>query len=385
MVRGRELILFFLLFTLGLFLVYAYYNIHQTKDKIYSRVETAQIEQMEQILNNIDNHILKKYKITSKQQLFNTMSNDSARVACEEMTAMLLTSQVKYVYMLHLDASGKFRFLLDASKEDKANFNQKFDVVGDEYEKLYSTKKAQVIRQKNMENLYITYLHPVIANGEVIAVFSVDITTEISREILAAIEPLELFFVVLMIISAFLMTMIIMQLFHYFVTKKKIFTDPLTKTFNRNYLEEILPALNLKRYSLAMIDLDRFKKVNDTYGHKTGDFVLSKAAKMIKHSIRTSDVLVRYGGEEFLLLIDSRSSEVVAFDVCERIRKMIEEEEFYYDGNVIDTTISIGLYNHPLAETSLSEAVKKADAMLYEAKRGGRNIVKVYNGKVDSD
>ncbi len=247
--------------------------------------------------------LLDIYNIKSSDDLVQLFSNEEIRLKYEKNISFVLTPSKKYLYLLSKDKKGRFRFLLDASKTDKANFYQKFDVENKKYKELYSSKQAQVIRQNNIENLFLTYLYPIKANGEVIAILSVDITTKIKYTVLELIKPLETFFIVLIIFIFLLMTMSIIQVFHYFITRKKIFTDPLTQLFNRNYFKEIAPTINLEHYSIAMLDLDRFKTINDTYGHKTGDFILFQSSVIFKNSTRDSDILIRYGGEEFLLRI----------------------------------------------------------------------------------
>lgn len=375
MVKKKELFLFFLLFLLSMFFLYIYSDIKKAKDDIFERIERHQIEQISFTIKNIEKDILNSAEIKTSQDLFSLFSDENMREGYERIISLMLTSNVKYAYILYRDEQNRFRFLLDASENDKATFNQKFDVTADEYATVYKTQTPQIIKQKDIENLYITYLYPIISNGVVVGIFNIDITTNIQKIILESIKPLETFFAVLIIFVLLLLIMTIMQIFHYFVTRKKIFTDPLTNTFNRNYLEEISPMLNLDHYSLAMLDLDKFKVINDTYGHKAGDYVLSKATKVFKASIRDSDILVRYGGEEFLLLINNRGTSESTSDICERLRCSISKELFFYDGNEIKVSVSIGLHKHPSLEKNLQEAIKVADKMLYIAKRGGRNKV----------
>ncbi|MBE0513607.1 EAL domain-containing protein [Sulfurimonas sp.] len=385
MVKKREFGIFFLLFMLGLFFAYVYTDITKTKDDIFKRIQSHQIEQISYILQNIEKDILDNSDVKTSEDLFSMFSKEYVRAEYEHIISLMLTSNVKYAYILYKDEQDKFRFLLDASKTDKANFNQKFDVSSAEYSTLYTTKKPQIIQLNDIENLYLTYLYPITNNGNVIGVFNIDITTNIQKIILESIKPLETFFVVLIIFILLLMAMTVMQIFHYFVTRKKIFTDPLTKTFNRNYLEETAPLLNLSHYSLAMLDLDKFKIINDTYGHKTGDYILSRTSKVFKNSIRDSDILVRYGGEEFILLINNRSKTKSDIDICERVRKNILKEHFLYEGHEINVSVSIGLHKNPYLEKNLQEAIKRADKMLYIAKKSGRNKVICYDEKEISE
>lgn len=381
MVKKKEFIIFFLLFLLAIFFVYIYNDITKAKNDIFDRIENHQIEQISSILKNIEKDIIVSSDIKTPDDLLYMFSNAAIRERYEHIVSLMLTSNVKYAYILYKDDKDRFRFLLDASKSDKSEFYQKFDVTSTEYNTVYEEKKPQVIKQNDIENLYLTYLYPILSNGNVVGIFSIDITTNIQKIILESIKPLETFFAVLIIFILLLMSMTIMQIFHYFVTRKKIFTDPLTKTFNRNYLEEISSMLNLEHYSLAMLDLDKFKIINDTYGHKAGDYVLSLASKIFKDSIRDSDILIRYGGEEFLLLINNRSNNKTNIDICERLRSNISREHFFYDGHEIKVHVSIGLHKHPSLEKNLQEAIKIADEMLYVAKKSGRNRVITYDEK----
>lgn len=384
MVKRKEIFIFLLLLTLSIFFIYVYNDIKTTKKDIYTRIESHQIEQTSTILNNIQNEFISSLNIKNSDDLFNAFKEDKNREKYEGIISLILSANIKYAYILYKDDKDKFRFMLDASKIDKANFYQKFDVDSALYDYVYQTKKIQIIKQKDIENLYITILHPIISNNEVIGIFSVDMTSNIQKTILNSIKPLETFFIILIIFIFLLMLMTIMQIFHYFFTRKRMFTDSLTKTFNRNYLEEMSSVLNLGYYSLAMLDLDKFKTINDTYGHKTGDYILSQASKVFKNSIRDSDILVRYGGEEFLLLINNRGSDESTLDICKRLKNNISKEHFFYDGNEIKVTVSIGLHKHPYLEKNLQEAIKKADEVLYLAKRNGRNRIEIYDEKITS-
>ncbi|ABB44918.1 diguanylate cyclase/phosphodiesterase [Sulfurimonas denitrificans DSM 1251] len=384
MVKKRELAIFFLLFVLGLFLAYTYNDITKAKETIFETIEKHEIEQISLVLQNIQKDIHTNYQIKDKDDLISVFKEQNNRERYEQILSIMLSSDVKYSYILYKDDTNKFRFLLDASKTDKANFNQKFDIDSKEYEIIYDLKEPQIIKQKNVENLYVTYLYPIISNGVVVGFFNIDFTTDIKMIILESIKPLEAFFTILTIFIFIFMGVTLIQIFHYFMTKKKIFTDPLTGTFNRNYLDEIEHVLNLEKYSVAMLDLDKFKIINDTYGHKTGDYVLSHVSTLFKNSIRESDILVRYGGEEFLLLINKRDKTEPKTNICERIRSNVAKENFSYDGHDIKVTVSIGVHKHPALEKNLQEAIKIADKMLYEAKSSGRNKIVIYDEKLNS-
>ncbi len=377
MVKRKEIFIFFLLFVLSITLLYVYSYTKKTSTDIFENIQKHDIEHISSTLKNIENDFLKSLHIKNSDDMLLAFKNEKNRKKYENMLSMITTSQIKYAYILYKDKEDRFRFILDASKTDKANFYQKFDVEAKEYMDAYRTKMPQIIKQKNMENLYITYLLPIIVGNEVVALFSIDITTEIQKYLKDSIEPLQDFFVILIMVVLLFTAITLIQLFYYFATKKRVFTDPLTNIFNRNYLNEFLHFINLKNYSIAMLDLDKFKFINDTYGHEAEDFILVEASKIFKSSIRDSDILIRYGGEEFLLFIYTRNTS--ALHVCERIVKNINSKKYFYDGHEIHLTISIGLYNNPHLKKNPQDAIKIADEMLYKAKENGRNRVEVYD------
>jgi two-component system, cell cycle response regulator len=159
--------------------------------------------------------------------------------------------------------------------------------------------------------------------------------------------------------------------------------DGLTKVFNRKHFNDVFAkefAFALRHdspLSLLFIDIDHFKKVNDTYGHPAGDHVLSEISGVLAGTIRGEDVLARFGGEEFCVL--SRGIDVVgARDLAERLRKETADKRILYGGKLIAVTISIGLASLPDATvTQPGMLLAAADRALYDAKRQGRNRVVV--------
>lgn len=379
MVSKKEIFLFIILILLGGFFLFIYDFIKDVKKDIYTKIELNKVKQLSYLFGNFEKDLLKANSIRNTDDLIYVLSKKETRSKYEKHLKIFTTPNMKYIYLLAKDDKNRFRFLLDGSKTDRAKFYQKFDVENKAYETVYLTNKAQIIKQREMENLYLTYIYPIIVNNKTIGILSVDMTTNIQASLLKLIEPLEFFFVILIIFIFLLVVMSTMQLFYYFLTKKIIFTDPLTQLYNRNYLNEISPTMDLKHYSVAMLDLDKFKHINDTYGHKTGDYILSQSSLIFKNSIRDSDILIRYGGEEFLLFIYDRNAQESDVKVCQRIIKSMNEHTFNYDGNELKVRVSIGLHENPSYEKNINEAIKIADKMLYIAKSEGRNRVVCYN------
>ncbi len=156
--------------------------------------------------------------------------------------------------------------------------------------------------------------------------------------------------------------------------------DLLTGTYNRHYFEDNARrelALSKREgtpMKILMIDIDHFKQVNDKHGHLAGDYILSELAKLIAGSIREEDLLCRYGGEEFVVLLRGTIGVDDIENLCERIRRQVEERIFNYGGTRIKITISIGAScQSDTGESSLDDIIRQADAALYQSKRNGRN------------
>jgi diguanylate cyclase (GGDEF)-like protein len=154
--------------------------------------------------------------------------------------------------------------------------------------------------------------------------------------------------------------------------------DYLTGIYNRRFFYEVGEKLfeNSKRknltLTLAMLDIDFFKKINDKYGHNAGDRVLKKIASVLLDRFRASDIVSRFGGEEFCVLAVNMEKKSVE-NIFDSVRKKIEEIEFSSEKGIIKTTISIGICNELMSD--LDEMIKQADLSLYQAKENGRNKV----------
>ncbi|MGW8465462.1 GGDEF domain-containing protein [Pseudomonas sp. CLCA07] len=153
--------------------------------------------------------------------------------------------------------------------------------------------------------------------------------------------------------------------------------DPLTDTGNRIAMDQTLEReiemsrRHLMPLSLLMLDIDHFKNVNDSYGHNAGDDVLKAVATAIKNQLRNVDMVFRFGGEEFLILLSNTTREVAAM-VGERLRVAAQAQEYQADGNAIELTVSLGC-STLLPGESAESLLRRADSALYVAKREGRN------------
>lgn len=166
------------------------------------------------------------------------------------------------------------------------------------------------------------------------------------------------------------------------ITKEQALRDPLTQCHNRRFMDEYLGKLeglhlrNERKIGFIMADLDHFKMVNDEFGHLAGDEVLKQLAVILQQNIRKSDLLIRYGGEEFLIILMEISQDGIAMKIAEKLRKAVDETKLTLpSGGTLRKTISMGVAEFPQDGDQLYRVIKYADVALYQAKEEGRNRV----------
>ena len=301
----------------------------------------------------------------------------------EESLKTLLTPHIKYAYLLYRDNRGVFRFLSDASiHEEKAFIDQKLDVESPEWLKIYSTKVPLIIRHTLLQQLSISYLVPILNKGDVELILAIDFSIDKIEEINQIIHTIQNGIIGVMSVIFAILIFVTIQTKRFSAVRKSAFIDKLTNVYNRNYLQKYEDFINLDDYILATLDIDYFKKVNDTYGHDVGDKILRQVASTILLTIRhKDDIVIRYGGEEFLILAKTRrDGHLIALNMIERIFYAIQENAFAIsDEESIKITVSIGVNLVPHKSRTFQEAFKLADIALYNAKTKGRNTIEIYD------
>ena len=170
----------------------------------------------------------------------------------------------------------------------------------------------------------------------------------------------------------------------------KSITDPLTGLFNRAHFEEYmaneeprlatLPAgSDHRNLTVIMGDIDHFKKINDKYGHPAGDYVIKTVGQIFQRTFRKTDIVCRYGGEEFLVILPA-SDAAGSLVAAEKARQSIESYDFNFEGTNIPVTMSLGVAQLMVGHELGKDAIARADAALYHSKQNGRNQISVHTG-----
>jgi diguanylate cyclase len=159
------------------------------------------------------------------------------------------------------------------------------------------------------------------------------------------------------------------------IFEQKAKTDRLTGLYNRHHYDEVIDRLIKANgdFYLVAFDIDFFKKVNDTYGHNAGDYVLESFAKMVKSMLRGFDLVFRMGGEEFVVILED-VDDSSAYKIVDRIRVQIENNQLKFENHTIKFTVSAGISKRH-SDDDKSSVLDRADKLLYKSKDTGRNKI----------
>lgn len=354
-------------------LVYLYVRLGDFELQAKKNIESVIIKNTSYFIENVEKNI----KQHVKSNLYKSLkSNPQLRKELETNMGMLITPSFKYIYVLYRDSAGKYRYLLDGSKEEKGLFDMKFDIDTQAWDSVYLSKEKKIVTQDDVSSIWITTLYPIVYDGDVQGVIALDFSTSLFQYISNVLSPLKDIFLYVFVATFSLLVVILYQMFLQLKTKRESITDPLTKAYNRVYLRDLVEKINLYNYDVAMLDLDHFKKVNDNFGHDMGDYVLVNFVKLLQKSIRSKDIIIRFGGEEFLLfLYKEKKKESQATEVMQRVLKTVSQYNFVYENSSLQITCSAGLVKEAFKYNSVQQVIKKADERLYSAKSRGRNRI----------
>ena len=373
---GRNLVIFtFILPLMSVLLFFIYKEYIQTKTMVFQIMQSHIINEKTALMRNFSDFLIDKTNNNLQKLIIN--DPDFYAHIIKELR-LIQGDEIKYLYILYKDHNDKLRYLMDATLDtnERSIFNQAFNPQTDIWDQAYLTKKVQITKQKDHLSLWVSIAYPIVVKGEVVALIGADFDYSTYNEVVKTLQPLETLYIYISIFMIVMLLLAYILVYLYYTNRKKSFIDPLTGIYNRQYLYEYLKSNSLKDYSLMMLDIDHFKRINDNYGHHTGDKVLVSIANELKSQIREDDVLVRFGGEEFLILMKKQTG-TNFITAAQRIRKAVKEHHIPNIEQELVMTISIGINPYPSYAKDFDEAIKITDEQLYNAKVSGRDCVKI--------
>ena len=376
----------FFIAALAIAVFYTHSLLETTQSKLKANLEQLYTMQAIELAKNtqkeINNHIHYNLVASLKQ---------SKRLRKELTHALAMFPEAFYqqAYICTKTKNGDIRFLIGKYDQKRAvKFFEKIDLDKQIVDRVYEQKHYVITKKALGDETKITFVAPIVVAKKLQGVFVLSFSFSLFNDIDTLLSNINQIFESIVLIVLLIVVLLFLQEYVNVKTKKEVFVDALTGAFNRHYMRKFLEDADMAHYQIMLLDIDHFKKINDTYGHKAGDVVLSETAALIRSEIRSDDVFIRYGGEEFLLFVYRKDkNQQLAKNIAYRIKDKIQEHEFRYEDLVLRATVSIGVNCFAEEFPKVSDAIKYADDMLYAAKRNGRNQVvsdlkKVENFKV---
>lgn len=363
--RHTNRYIFIIMGLLVLFALYLQYSVHQSTEKL----KTQEIEKAEQYAEKIGDYIQSK---TVEEGKLNLEKDSSLRDELNKILRTFLTKEYQYIFLLHKDAKGHYRFLLDGSVEDPVEYNTIFFPKSKLFDTVYSAQIPRIIEQKEgVEHVWLSLLYPIVIKGKTEALLVMDLS-KVYGEYLSNINSPVLNIVSLMqvfLLISFLF--LIYFVYQYQKLRKSILFDPLTATHTKVYLQEFFDSNKVNEYDAMMIDIDEFKQVNEKYGYEAGDMVLKLFSQEMLRLLPKKAQIIRLGGSEFFLLVEKKNTDLEA--LAKKIFTSLSEKRYLIHNETIALTLSMSAMEIPKETLSVDNIQRCLDEKLFEIKSRGKN------------
>ena len=347
----------------------AYKNIGLYEEKVKNLLLNKAIGMVDDTSEKILNEILVKNNNFVRENL----KNKSLRFENEKTLGFMHNQDIQSLYVLYLFQE-KYFFLLDTDKVERSEVGEPF--IPDNlsvFKEVALKKKKQIFVQDKIEYLSFTLIKPIIENNKTVGLLVIDYTeNRLSSLLNVSVEFLTyLLFALLALFFLFISYIIYTR-----YTQYKMYHNPETNTLNRIYMTDNYEKIDFKKYYVALADIDFFKQVNNLYGQKNGDKIIISMIQIISPLLGKKDMLIQYGGEEFLFFIlKEKRTEQQFRNLLEEIRITVEKTNFSIASEHFSLTISMGALLNTEQEKSLQDVIHKTDTALYESKHAGRNRI----------
>jgi len=379
-----HLIYFTILIIVTIMVSWLYIDLGKTLDSVSDDMIKTEIKTAKAFSKNID-HLLAK--ILADDPVATLTKHPELQEQINQILSLFSTDRYRYVYILYKDQTGKLRYLADGSKEinERGIFGQKFDANSDVWKKAYATGQPQYSMQNNYTGLWLTYYYPLTYTHQPTALLIFDISIDAYKNFYRIISPFRTMLITLSALLAFVLLLSFILAYLFYKQWKKNNIDPLTHLYNRNLLTQIANRIDLTQTTVIVADIDYFKRINDRFGHDVGDIVLKAVARSLLQAVRIDDIVIRYGGEEFLILLRNMRNKEQIKEIAHRILHEVSKHPIRIGKHSIKVTVSMGVNPYSGQHTSLDEAIQHADKMLYQAKASGRNRVVILDDQPNQE
>jgi len=350
--------------------------------KSTEKLKNEELKQSEQYASKI----AKLIQLRTKNNIEDTLTKDpELRANLNEGLQAFLTKQYQYIFVLYKDTNKKYRILLDASGEEAEEYKSIFFPKSDLFDKVYTTQKIQIIKQKreDVEQIWLSLVYPIVKEGNTEALLVLDLSEQYGEELnhfnsplMTVVRMMQIFLFLSMFLLAFLA-------YRYYRTKKALITDTLTAVYSKIFLTEFFNETSPDRCYMMLIDIDEFANINKKYGNAFGDEVLKMFARRMEKVLPKSAKIIRSGGAEFLVIVPK--SEGASDALARTIYEKLKTSPYELENEEITLRLSMSAMSIPEDTKSIQYVRRALDEKLLKIKNKGKNDLGIIGFKHNDD
>ena len=358
------------------FAIYLQYSIEQSTKEL----KRQEISKAERYADQIGKYI--KFKIVKNGKL-NLGEHPHLREELNKILSTFLTKEYRYIFILHKDSKGHYRFLLDGSIEDPVEYNTIFFPKSELFDTVYATQKSRIIEQKEgVEHVWLSLLHPIVLHGKTQALLVMDLSknygdylANFNSPLMSIVRMMQLFLLISLFFLAYFA-------YHYHKLRESVLRDPLTSVYTKVFLQEFFDREKVDDYDAILIDIDEFKQINEKYGYESGDTVLKDFSQKMMKLLPVTAKVIRTGGSEFFTIVKKGDGNFES--MVEDFFNELSEQRYFIENETISLTFSMSAIIIPPEVDSISNIQRILDEKLLEIKSRGKNELAVI-GTLSSD
>jgi diguanylate cyclase (GGDEF)-like protein len=344
---------------------------------LQNHLSKALLELSIETVDDLVDETIKELTKSSDDLIRSTLLDSTIRLKNEQSLKELKRGNISSVFVVAIKDNRLF-YLLDSNQNIEAGEPFQPEDMG-LFLKMIQTKKRKIFIQNGIKDVGFTLMKPILQKGEVKAFILLDYTQKSLNILMRRLSTISEIIMILFISFGLIFSILGIYWVYKIHRRYARYIIPHTSVYNRRYLQDIYEKINFQDYYVALLDIDFFKRINDVYGEEQGDRVILQVMQRLSQQIGKEDILIQYGGEEFLLFVAKEKYDLQSFRyLMEDIRIDIERFDIPIAKEQLNITLSIGIVTKSENTSSLQEVIHNADEALYNAKHNGRNQICTY-------
>jgi diguanylate cyclase (GGDEF)-like protein len=359
--------IFFLMVLLIIFAIFLQIATVKSTDKL----KTEEIKKAEQYASKIAKLIQLR---TGKKIDEALKDNPQFRQHLNEALQAFLTQQYQYIFVLQKDEKGKYRFLLDGSKEDPEEYKTIFFPKSKLFDRVYMTQKMQIIEQhehEGVEQVWLSLVYPIVNEDKTEALLVLDLSESYAEHLNNFNSPLVTVVWMMQIFLVLSLFLLVFLAYRYYKIRKELIIDNLTAAYKKQYLEEFFNNRKIDKFHAMLIDIDEFKEINTKFGYESGDIVLKEFTETLVSALPSAAIVVRIGGTEFLVITPKNEGSVEK--QARKVFDVLKEKKYLIGNDVQHITVSMSAISIPEETMFIQNIERLLDEKLLEVKSKGKN------------